>query len=91
MKKIMVMLLVLVVVVGLFTMVGYAEHNYTRKDCTVVRVEGNKVVFVDGCGYEWSAYADGLQVGDKADLHMYTDVTTSYVFDDKVVGIRVQK
>lgn len=70
--------------------ISYYEHNYTREDCKVVAVEDDVITFEDGCGLEWSAYAEGLQIGDKVSLKMNDNNTNSCVTDDKITDIIVE-
>ena len=91
MKKIMAMVMVVLVIAGLFAVVSYIEHNYTRKDCTVIASTESGMLIEDTCGFTWYWEGESYPVGTKVDLHMYTDVTTSYVFDDEIIGVRVQK
>ena len=92
MSKIVDTIKAVVVVIVLMAMVcacSYVEHHYTRKDCTVVQVEGHIVTVEDKTGYTWSYEVEDKapEVGTKVDIHMYTNVTDSYIFDDEIVGV----
>ena len=68
---------------------GYVESHYTRKDCTVVSTEGQLVTVEDKQGHVWCYEIEDNApcVGTKVDLHMYTNHTDSYIYDDEVVGV----
>ena len=67
----------------------YVECHYTRKDCTVVHTEAQAVYVVDRQGHEWcyEVEGDAPSVGSTVDLHMYTNNTDSYIYDDEVVRV----
>ena len=71
---------------------SYVETHYTRKDCVVVETQGQLVYVVDTVGYEWCYVAEGdvPTVGTVVHLHMHTNHTVEYVYDDEVVGVVVQ-
>ena len=70
---------------------GYYESHYTRKDCVVVSVEEQVVYVEDKGGHLWSYEVEGEApcVGSTVDLHMYTNNTDSYIYDDEVVKVVV--
>ena len=70
--------------VTLFGGASYYEHNYTRKDCKVTKVNDSYATIVDQCGFAWKYDSNGLQVGDIVDLKMEDNFTNSYVFDDVI-------
>ena len=82
---------VVVAVLLLCAWVGccYVECHYTRKDCIVVEIAGYTVTAMDRQGHEWCYVVEGSvpQLGTKVDLHMYTNHTDSYIYDDEVVGV----
>ena len=69
----------------------YVECHYTRKDCVVVQTEGQFVHVEDGQGHVWCYEVEGDApcVGSTVDLHMYTNNTDSYIYDDEVVKVVV--
>ena len=86
MKKILIGGLLLAMV----TTVSHAEHNYTRKDCEVIRVENGVVTFEDKCGFYWNWEIEEneyFEVGDFVDLKMNDNCSTSYVDDDVITKI----
>ena len=83
-------LLVAVLLIGMFLFVGYYEHNYTRKDCEIVKVENGIVTFEDACGFRWQWEIEEneyFEVGDKVDLKMHDNCTNSIVYDDVITKI----
>jgi hypothetical protein len=79
-----------VVFVLMLSACSYAEHHYTREDCTVVAVAEDVVTAEDRQGYVWEYTVEGSapEVGSTVDLVMYTSLTDSYIYDDEVVGVR---
>lgn len=67
---------------------GTAEHNYTRKDCEVVSVQGSHVTVEDKCGYLWSFDDYGYEVGDTVTLKMHTNFTHGTINDDYITGVK---
>lgn len=71
----------------------YVECHYTRKDCVVVEVEQRLVTVEDRQGHQWCYYMDSEDytdvpsVGTVVDVHMYTNHTDSYIYDDEIVGV----
>ena len=71
----------------------YVECHYTRKDCVVVEVEQRLVTVEDKVGHQWSYYMDSEDyadvpcVGTVVDLHMFTNLTDSYIYDDEIVRV----
>lgn len=92
----MIGILVVVIMVGMMCACSYVESHYTRKDCVVVEVEQRLVTVVDKTGNEWCYYMDSEDytdvpsVGTVVDLHMYTNNTDSYIYDDEIVRVSVQ-
>ena len=83
-------LMLIAVVVGMFCAVGYYEHNYTREDCEVVRVENGIATFEDQCGYRWNWEIEEneyFEVGDFVDLKMFDNGSTSYIQDDEITKV----
>ena len=80
-----------VVFMAMLCACSYAEHHYTRKDCVVVQTEGQLVHVEDGQGYVWCYEVEGDApcVGSTVDLHMYTNNTDSYIYDDEIVNVVV--
>ena len=69
----------------------YVECHYTRKGCTVVHTEAQLVHVVDKQGHEWCYEVEGDApcVGSTVDVHMYTNHTDGYIYDDEIVGVVV--
>ena len=88
-KEVMQGVVIVIVFTVMFGMCSYVEHHYTRKGCTVVQTEGHTVTVEDKTGYTWCYEVDGEapEVGTKVDIHMYTNLTDNYIFDDEVVGV----
>lgn len=82
-------IIALVIMVLLFCACSYVEHHYTRKGCTVVETEGQLVTVEDTTGYTWCYEVEGEapSVGTVVDVHMFTSLTDSYIFDDEIVGV----
>lgn len=68
---------------------GYIECHYTRKDCVVTDTSGSVVCVVDKGGHEWcyEIEGEGPSVGDVVDIHMFTNHTDGYIYDDEIVGV----
>lgn len=89
--ELMMQLVVLVVFMGIICGCAYVESHYTRKDCTVVETQGYVVTVEDRCGYTWDYEVEGEapSVGTVVDIHMFTNNTDSYIYDDVVVDVTV--
>lgn len=77
--------------VAIFLLIGFAghvEHNYTRKDCEVVKVSGGVVTVEDKCGYLWEFEGTGYDVGVHLDVKMHTNFTHGTIADDYITGIK---
>ena len=89
----MVGMLIVVVMISMMCACSYVESHYTRKACVVVEVEQRLVTVEDKVGHQWSYYMDSEDyadvpcVGTVVDLHMFTNLTDSYVYDDEVVRV----
>lgn len=86
MKKILVGALL----VAMFGVVGYVEHNYTRKDCEVIQINDGIVTFEDKCGFVWDwkiKENEYFEIGDFVDLRMNDHCSNSYVHDDEITKI----
>lgn len=69
---------------------GYIETHYTRKGCEVVSIDGDTVRIKDKCGYvwEWEQEQDeNFTEGEKINLKMHTNGTTSNINDDKILKV----
>ena len=66
---------------------NHYEHNYTRKDCQVVAVNGDTVSIKDGCGFIWEYNSNDLYMDDIVDLRMNDSCSTGYVFDDTITKV----
>ena len=88
-------LLAIVVFMAMLCACGYVEHHYTRKDCVVVEVEQRLVTVEDKAGHQWCYYMDSEDytdvpsVGTVVDLHMYTNLTDGYIYDDEITKVVV--
>jgi hypothetical protein len=78
-----------VIFIILFSSCSYIEHHYTRKDCVVVETEGQLVTVEDVVGHAWCYEVEGdvPSVGTVVDLHMFTNLTDSYIYDDEIVRV----
>ena len=86
MKKV----LVGVLLIAMVSVVGYVEHNYTRRDCEVIQINDGFVTFEDKCGFTWDweiKENEYFEVGDFVDLRMNDRCSDSYVHDDKITKI----
>lgn len=86
-------MLIVVVMIGMMCACSYVESHYTRKDCVVVEVEQRLVTVEDKAGHQWcyymdsEGYADVPCVGTVVDLHMFTNLTDGYIYDDEIVRV----
>ena len=81
-------LVAIIVLLGMYCVVGYIECNYTRQDCVVVEATETGAIFEDKCGFTWYVDCEGYEVGDKADLKMYNNHTDNCIDDDEVRGLK---
>ena len=81
-------LVAIMVLLGMYYVVGYIECNYTRQDCVVVEATETGAIFEDKCGFTWYVDCEGYEVGDKADLKMYNNHTDNCIDDDEVRGLK---
>lgn len=91
-KRVVDTIVGMLIIFGLICMMcacSYVESHYTRKDCVVVQAEGQLVHAEDRQGHVWCYEVEGdtPSVGDTVDLHMYTNNTDSYIYDDEVVRV----
>ena len=77
-----------IVVFLLIGFAGHIEHNYTRKDCEVVKVSGGVVTVEDKCGYLWEFEGTGYDVGVHLDVMMHTNYTHGTIADDYITGVK---
>lgn len=77
------------IVVGLVTFLVLTNNHYTTT-MEVVRQEVNGTTcIVDNNGEEWTFNSDGgYRKGDKVIVTMDNNGTETYIYDDKVIGIR---
>ena len=66
---------------------GYIEHNYTLKDCEVVRVYQDKTVVRDQAGNLWEFVSNDYTPGVHVDLKMHTNFTHGTFTDDIVTDV----
>ena len=79
-----------ILLVSLFCMGCYVDHNYTRKDCEIIQINDGVVTFEDVCGHRWDweiKPTEYFEVGDKVDLKMFDNNTESYIEDDEITKI----
>lgn len=76
--------LISIVIISTFLGVNYDEHNYIRKECQVIQVDGIKANIMDKIGHIWQVEGEELKAGDIVDLKMYDNLTTSNFFDDVI-------
>lgn len=79
--------LILMALIGLIGRVGAAEHTYTRKNCTVISVEGTTVQVQDDAGYLWTFEGTGYALDTHVNLHMHTNYTHGTVYDDYILDV----
>ena len=86
MKKIALVLVFVLV----FGVCSHFEHNYTRKNCEIVKVENGVVRFEDGCGFHWDWEIEEneyFEVGDFVDLKMNDNCSNGCVSDDIITKV----
>lgn len=68
---------------------NWCEAHYTRTDCTVISTTEGGIMFKDECGNKWFIEGEtrGLKLGDKANLKMHTNFTTSDIKDDIILKV----
>ena len=77
-----------IVVFLLIGFAGHIKHNYTRKDCEVVKVSGGVVTVEDQVGNLWEFEGFGYEVGDVITLKMHTNYTHNTSRDDYITGVK---
>ena len=84
-------ILIIIMMISMMCACSYVENHYTRKGCVVVQIEGQLVHAEDRQGHVWcyEVEDDAPCVGTVVDLHMYTNNTDSYIYDDEVVKVVV--
>lgn len=78
------------VLVGMFFSVGYAESHYTRKDCEVTNVTETGMIVTDKCGFTWYWEFDKnekFELGERVNMKMYTSGTSGCIDDDEILKI----
>ena len=82
----------LLIVIVLFLIGCYYEHNYTREAIvSEINEESGEVTFLDNCGYEWVAYSDDVVLGQRVILKMNDSCSASYIGDDVITKIKPAK
>lgn len=81
-------ILLLIILFGGASIAGHIEHNYTRKDCEVVEVNGDIVTVEDRNGYLWEFEGTGYDVGVYLDIMMHTNYTHGTIIDDYITGVK---
>ena len=87
MKKIIFAIVCMSVLFG----VSHYENNYTRESCVVVKAYDGMATIEDSRGFTWDYEGGNLNVGDVVDLKMHTNNTTSYIDDDVITKVVMQK
>ena len=82
-KKIVLVVVVAIVVIGLM---GMIESTYTR-DVVVTKVDCIEVTVQDKQGHHWSFYGDDYTVGQEITVVM-NDQHTSSIYDDTIVDVK---
>lgn len=81
---------IFIAIIVMILSISYYESHYTRYNCEVVEVQDNYIKAYDSAtDTVWEFYADGLRIGDRVDLRMYTNNTT-HIYDDKVQDISIR-
>lgn len=75
---------------ALFIVGSYYEHNYKRKDCEIVEINYETVTVEDTCGFLWEFQGTGYSIGDRVDLQM-NDNNTSSIKDDIIISVSKSK
>ena len=95
-KKIMV----IVFIVSCFVGVSYIEHNYTKQYCEVTNKNDAYIEFVDSLGDTWVWNAEteedievykALEIGNKINVKMFDNLTSTNVEDDIIKKIIIAK
>lgn len=80
----------LLLVIALIIIGNYIEHNYTRKDCVVTKVNNNIATVEDTSGNKWDVKNNNLMIGQNVDLKMYDSCTSNNIEDDIIKEVVVR-
>ena len=85
-----VVLCVLFVLCNTVMMEATVNDRYTR-EAVVVEVDGTIISAEDNSGNVWCYEVEGDApcVGSTVDVHMYTNHTDGYIYDDEIVDVVV--
>lgn len=87
MKEAISGILVVIIMFAAAGIGGYVEHNYTLKDCEVIKVYQDKTVVEDQSGNLWEFVSNNYTPGVYVDLKMHTNFTHETFTDDIVVDV----
>lgn len=77
----------LALLVMIFVICNYFEHNYTR-ECEVVEMNNDSVIVLDNTGNEWEFFSDDkFEIGEKVRVRFNDNCTDSHIYDDKITGV----
>lgn len=82
--------LVLSVLIGIYSISSYIEHNYTREAKVIEISQDNEIIVEDKVGNIWSFYEEEktLAVGDNLKLKMNDNCTSNNIYDDIITGYK---
>ena len=83
-------IIIVIVLFGMFASACYVDHNYTRKNCSVVYVTDEIVRVKDNCGNLWDweiEEEESFSLNDTVTLKMNDNCTSNYIEDDIVTKI----
>lgn len=76
-----------VVMLGLFLLVGcFVEQHYTRK-VEVVKVKGQEITVEDNYNHQWKFFGEGFEEGQEIRVLMNTNTTDRNILDDEIVRV----
>ena len=83
-------LITLMLLIATIYVIGYCDHNYTRKECTVTNIDNNIVTIQDKQGHiwEWEKEANEQFIkGEKVNLKMFDNTTDETITDDIIKSV----
>ena len=83
MKNFIITLLLIIMLVS----VSHYEHNYTRKNCKVININGSTATIEDEGAFIWDAITNAVKIGDIVNLKMNDNNTINYIDDDIITKI----
>ena len=81
-------IIIIVVMLAMYVLASYVDTHYTREATILHTVNDYYAVAVDEQGNEWEFCADNVFVGQKIEMKMFTNNTTT-IYDDEVVGVKI--